>query len=231
MRIAIFAREPIPGRTKTRLAASIGADAACALHRAFVLDTLAHCRAVPGLEPEIHGADPGPFLASLGVPVVPQREGDLGVRMAHALGRAPLVVGADAPTLPRAILVQAIDALARADVVLTPAADGGYVLIGARRGPTALLCSSLDRPVARPLDGPLDPPIGQAIRWSSPHALADTVRAARAQGLSIALTAPHHDVDTADDLRLLRAHLAHDPGAAPHTASAIGNLWPENHDF
>lgn len=205
-RIAIFAREPVPGRTKTRLARDVGDATACALHRAFVLDVLARCRAHPALEPELHGADPGPFLASLGVPLVPQVAGDLGARMAHALAQgARLVVGTDAPTLPRAILDQAIDALGRDDVVIAPAADGGYVLVGARADPT-FLC------------GP--------IRWSSPHTLADTIRSARAHRLGVVLTAPHHDVDTVDDLRLLRAHLALDPRAAPQTASAIEALRP-----
>jgi len=153
-----------------------------------------------------HGVDPGAFLGSLGVPVVAQTPGDLGARMAHAIGQgAALVVGTDVPTLPHAILSHAIDALAGHDVVLTPAADGGYVLIGSRSDPAYLRA---------------------AIRWSSRHALADTLRAARAQGLRVALTAPHHDVDTIEDLRVLRAHLGLDPGAAPRTAAVIADLWP-----
>lgn len=207
MKIAIFAREPIPGRTKTRLARTIGDEAACALHRAFVLDTLARCRAHPALEPELHGADPGAFLASLGVPLIEQAPGDLGARMAHALAQgADLIVGTDAPTLPRAIFDRAIDGLARHDVILGPAADGGYVLIGSRADPAFLRGS---------------------IRWSSQHTLADTIRAARAHDLRVGLTPPHHDVDDVDDLRLLRAHLAHDPRAAPATSSAIAALWPK----
>jgi glycosyltransferase A (GT-A) superfamily protein (DUF2064 family) len=91
-------------------------------------------------------------------------------------------------------------------VVLTPVADGGYALIGAARGAPFLRAAS--------------------IRWSSSHALADTVRAARADRRSALLTAPHHDVDTADDLALLVAHLARDPDAAPATARVLRALAP-----
>jgi rSAM/selenodomain-associated transferase 1 len=207
--IAIFAREPIPGRAKTRLARAIGGARAAALYAAFVRDTVARCRAIDAIE--IHVADPdapSPFLASLAAPLVPQRGADLGARMAHALARADLVVGTDAPTLPAATLREARGLLASHDVVLSPAADGGFVLIGARGGASFLRESP--------------------IRWSSERTLADTIRAARRAHRTIALTAPHHDVDTADDLRLLRAQLALDPLAAPHTASAIGEQAREN---
>lgn len=138
-----------------------------------------------------------------------QTQGDLGARMADAMRRLlarharVLLIGADAPTLPRALVQAAADALAPAaeptDAVFIPAADGGYVLVGVR---------------ARPLD--LE---GGPIRWSTRHALADTL--ARAEGRRLRVLRPWYDVDTPEDLRLLRTHLAVDPRAAPRTAALL----------
>lgn len=208
MRIAIFARPPIPGRCKTRLSAVLGEEGAAALAAAFMIDTLATCRAVPELAPELHVAEAPdhPFFLELcarfelAPPILQVGEG-LGTRMARSLGDGPaLLLGTDAPTLPVSILRQAIAALVHRDVVLAPVADGGFVLVGARAPATFL-------------EGP--------IRWSSPHALADTMRAARAAGLGVALTSPHYDVDEPGDLRLLRAHLTLVPGLAPATSAAL----------
>jgi len=129
----------------------------------------------------------------------------LGARMSHALADAlrradrALLIGTDAPTLPRGFLARAARALDTAEVVLGPSADGGYYLIGARGS-------------APDLGGP-------AIRWSTPHALADT--RARVSGRRVATLPPWYDVDTPEDLRLLRLHLALDPSAAPATAAAL----------
>ncbi|MGF1469408.1 MAG: TIGR04282 family arsenosugar biosynthesis glycosyltransferase [Sandaracinaceae bacterium] len=204
--LAIFAKAPTPGRVKTRLAPRLGDDGAAALYAAFLRDVVA--KAAGRLPYRLWAAD-GPDLEGLealglgGLPPRVQLGGTLGRRMAEALdaglAAAPrsLLVGSDLPTLPASYLERARDALARADVVLGPAADGGYYLIGTRtRG--------LD------LEGP--------IRWSSPFALRDTVRALRAQGRSVTLVGPWYDVDRPEDLRLLDLHLTLDPGAAPRTA-------------
>ncbi|MDQ3034379.1 MAG: TIGR04282 family arsenosugar biosynthesis glycosyltransferase [Myxococcota bacterium] len=212
--IAVFARAPIPGRCKTRLAATIGAERAAALSAAFVVDTLRTVRAIDRLAPELHVADSPehPFFAAmcarfaLPAPSL-QREGELGARMCSALDRgAPsLIVGSDAPTIAPSILLEAIVALEEggADLVLSPAADGGYVLIGsAGRAPPAFLVSP-------------------GARWSTAHALADTVRGARRAALRVALTSPAYDVDDAPDLALLTLQLALDPEAAPETAAVL----------
>lgn len=211
--IAVFARAPVPGRCKTRLAAAIGAEAAAVLHAAFVTDTLRTLGTLDRAAPELHVADSPehPFFAAtcarFGLPPPRrQREGDLGARMHAALDRGgpAMIVGTDAPTISAALVREAIAALDRGvAVVLTPVADGGYVSIGvAGSDPAGFLATS-------------------AIRWSSAHALADTVRAARAAGHGVALTTPHYDVDDARDLALLRAHLALDPEAAPETAALL----------
>jgi rSAM/selenodomain-associated transferase 1 len=203
--IAIFARPPIPGACKTRLGAAIGGERAAMLYRAFVEDAIALSRAVPRLAPRLHVTAMHPFLSevserfSLGEPIV-QEGADLGARMVHALRSAPLVIGTDAPAMPRALLEDAIASLDAADAVVAPAADGGYALIGSRK----------ELP-------PLD-----SVRWSSPHALADTLRALAP--LRVALTAPSYDVDDLADLRLLRAHLALDPALAPASRAALSKI-------
>ena len=240
--LALFARAPIAGRTKTRLIPALGAEGAAALSRAFLHDTLAR---VAELDAEVtiwaaseddraalaeevtvaikerSGATAGRHLlpfAGVGVParsgatnvIAVQPEGDLGARMEAALragleraGRA-LVLGTDAPTLPLGHLRAAIAALDRAEVVLGPAADGGFWAIGAR-APLAL---------------------GPGVRWSSRHALADTIALVERAGRTLERIAPWYDVDTGADLALIRAHLALRPGAAPHTAAALACFDP-----
>ena len=122
------------------------------------------------------------YLADLG-PTEVQPTLELGARMSAAMewgltrSDRVLVLGSDAPTLPPRLLLAALRALERADVVLGPTADGGYCLVGVRG--------------AR----------------------------AREQGRTAALLPPWYDVDTPEDLRLLRLHLALDPGAATATAT------------
>lgn len=217
--LAVFARAPIAGRAKTRLIPALGADGAARLYAAFLADTLAlaHRAASVGLlEPMLWlaaAADTDhPTLRNVpGVTPLPRRvqpTGDLGARMGAALDagvashRAALVIGSDAPTLPLALLATACAALTRADLVLGPSADGGYVLIGARV--------------------PIGAALFDGVRFSTRHALADTLAGAARCGLSAVCVAPWYDVDTPDDLRLLHTHLTLAPDAAPYTCSALG---------
>ena len=199
--LIIFARAPRPGHTKTRLIPALGPGGSARLYAAFLKDTLARANALDGFEVEVWAAAEADqaFFDSSRL----QEGADLGERMSHALQDAltrherALVIGTDAPTLPEAHLVAAGRALEAHDVVLGPSADGGYYLIGARA------------PAPR-LEG---------VRWSSAHTLDDTVASLR--GRRLALLRPWYDVDTPGDLRLLRAHLALRPAAAPATAEAL----------
>jgi hypothetical protein len=140
-----------------------------------------------------------------------QGDGDLGARMHRALLRAfadgataAAILGADAPTLPRALVEDAFAHLGRgADAVLIPAADGGYVLIGARR------------PV---------PVLFTAMPWGTPLVLETTRRLARETGCLLAETAPWSDVDVEADLSRLAGELAADPSRAPATAAFLARL-------
>lgn len=209
--LAVFVRAPVPGETKTRLAPVLGDEGSAALYRAFVWDVLEHVPA--GLEAELWcaGELDHPELVALAerhhIRRVAQPEVGLGARMATALAAAiarsgrGLVIGSDSPTLGPELLSLAAAALDEADVVLGPSADGGYYLVG-MRGAVA--------------------PIFEGVRWSTHHVLEDTLALAGEAGLQPRLLAPWYDVDTPDDLRLLRAHLALAPEAAPHTAAQLG---------
>jgi len=210
--LAVFARAPDPGRTKTRLIPALGEAGAAALHRAFIDDTLARCAGAAGFETTLWcaGNPDHPVLARLaaahGVAREPQPPGDLGARMAGALGAAlaragrGLLIGTDAPTLPVSLLHTAARGLEQAELVLGPAADGGYYLVGVRGAV---------------------PPVFEGVPWSSPRVLAATLERARTAGVRTALLPPWYDVDRAQDLRLLRSHLALAPSAAPATAAAV----------
>ncbi|MFN3449526.1 MAG: TIGR04282 family arsenosugar biosynthesis glycosyltransferase [Roseococcus sp.] len=212
----LMCKAPRPGLCKTRLAAALGAEAATGLARAFLQDSAALLRAVAdGLHAPCIAfhtpADAGPELAALlpGWVLRPQPEGDLGARMGAALDRlfalgaeGAVLTGADAPTLPRALLDLLGSALARgADAALIPARDGGYCALAAPRPIPALLAG---------------------MPWSTPAVLDATRSAAEAAGLRLAVLAPWHDVDAAEDLDLLRLTLR---GLAPPGLSPLPP-WP-----
>jgi rSAM/selenodomain-associated transferase 1 len=210
--LAVFVRPPHPGKTKTRLVPALGDQGAVDLYRAFVQDTIQTVLAADCFDITVWVAgDPeDPSLEGLvaDLPRRAQSKGDLGVRMAQTLethiahaGRG-LIIGSDAPTLPESVLRAGLDALDRHDLVLGPSADGGYYLIGARGR------------VPRVFEG---------IAWSTPSVLTETLSRARSAGLTVALLPPFYDVDTPDDLRLLRTHLTLDPSAAPVTATHLSD--------
>jgi hypothetical protein len=125
----------------------------------------------------------------------PQISGDLGARMAGAIADAisagadrVVVIGTDCPQVTAAVVQEAFDRLEAADVVLGPAADGGYYLIGMAQ-PHSLLFEN--------------------VPWSSPDTLRTTLQSARAAGLSVALLEKRRDIDTADDWRAWLASEAH----------------------
>lgn len=186
--VIIFAKAPVAGSVKTRLAASVGAGRAASLYRTMMTRIVAEAAKGPWLT--IIAVDPPsamtgwshcwpPRLARMA-----QEKGDLGQRMAQAMARAPVgpvvVIGADATGLRQRDLRNAFEALAGADAVFGPAEDGGYWLLGLarRRGAPALFDS---------------------VRWSTRHALADT-RASLPAGFRVATLRLLTDIDEARDL-------------------------------
>lgn len=193
-RILVFARAPVPGRCKTRLVPALGRHGAARLHRQLVRRTLAAARASK-LPVELWCApDPshGFFAAcrrDYGVRLRRQPGGDLGRRMALALARTlrdagrAILVGSDCPGLTTRDFTAAAAALARADCVLQPSTDGGYVLIGARR---------IER---RALAG---------IAWSSGRELTQTRSRLKDLGFSLSEGTPLMDIDTPRDYQAAR---------------------------
>jgi hypothetical protein len=145
MRIAVFAKAPVAGRVKTRLAPELGDEGAARLAASLTLRTLAMAvgSGVGTVELWCAPDTTHPFFAQCSsrfrVKLRGQSGEDLGERMraavdeALAAGSAVLVIGADCPALDAAVLVRAAKALADHDAVFVPAEDGGYVLVGMAR--------------------------------------------------------------------------------------------------
>jgi rSAM/selenodomain-associated transferase 1 len=184
--VIVFARAPRLGAVKRRLARGIGAMAALRFYRAQLAATLRAVGRDGRWDVELAVTpDNARACWPRGIGRANQGAGDLGVRMARALGRhrRAVLVGSDIPGLARDDIAAAFRALGRADAVFGPAEDGGYWLVGVGpRRPAA--------PFAR-------------VRWSSEHALADTL--ANFAGRRVALLRTLRDVDDADDLIALRS--------------------------
>lgn len=133
--IALIAKYPAPGRAKTRLVPALGEDGAALVHRLLVERTIATIRA-SGLPFAVWttGASHAQFADWLGADVtfVEQGEGDLGARLARVPAPA-IVLGGDIPGLTARHLRDAAAALEEVPVVIGPANDGGYYLLGFRQ--------------------------------------------------------------------------------------------------
>jgi rSAM/selenodomain-associated transferase 1 len=144
--LLIFAKEPVPGSVKTRLAVAIGADRAASVHarlaeRTLALAVEARAAGIVGrvelwCDPDARRPAFEAWRDRHGVELAVQQGSDLGARMHHALLRAlargvpAMLIGTDCPVLDADVLAQAATALTERDVVLVPAEDGGYVLVG-----------------------------------------------------------------------------------------------------
>ncbi len=163
--LAIFVKEPRLGRVKGRLARDVGHAEAWLFYRRLVRRVLpplardARWSACLATAPD-HWCGREPFWP-FALPCLPQGPGDIGQRMLRVFRSLPpgpaIIVGSDIPDLAPEHVARGFAALGRADIVLGPAEDGGYWLIGL--GPRART---------------IDPFKG--VRWSSPWALADTER-------------------------------------------------------
>lgn len=218
--LTLFAKEPIAGEAKTRLARSVGPQHAQDVAAALLTDALELTRRVaeretPSVDVIIAYAPDRPQTRmyfeerAFGLPLRPQGDGDLGERMAglfaevFAEGAARVVaIGGDTPTLSAAHVAEAFARLAAADLVLSPAADGGYAMIG--------------------LSAP-QPSLFQKISWGTADVLSQTISVAREAGLAIELLPMHCDVDTVEDLRSVYGQL--DAALAPMTDCGQATFW------
>jgi uncharacterized protein len=180
-RLTIFARYPEPGKAKTRLIPALGPDGAARVYARLLDMTLASARQ-SGLPIELRttGGSRNAFITLCGedLAITEQGEGDLGRRLSRVPSPA-IVIGSDAPALDAALLREARDLLERHEVVIGPASDGGYYLIG----------------FVRPI-----PFAFSSIAWSTPEVLPETLRRLGAQGIEPALLPVLADIDTPADL-------------------------------
>lgn len=201
-RLAIFARVPVHGQVKTRLAASVGADAALRAYEALLASTLRKLLPRWGtFEPEIwvdgdldafaawqrRNAETGQRVRRF--PLIAQCGGDLGQRMAWAFDQGVhVLVGTDIPEMTASYVEEAVAALRVADLVLGPTEDGGYCLIG------------MNSPRGELFEG---------IPWDTADVLASTLYAAST--MRVELLDALWDVDDARDLARWQRAQEHAP--------------------
>ena len=210
--MVMMARRPEAGRVKTRLCPPLTAEQAAMLYTAFLHDLVELLRHIPAVQPLIAytpetDAD---YFAALAPDIArrPQRGIDLSARLAtittdlfHEGAPAVVVIGSDSPALPAAYIEEAFAALTNgADLVLGPADDGGYYLVGLRQSMPVLFTN---------------------VVMSTATVLHDTLVIAEQLGLRTTLLAPWYDVDTFADLK----RLYDDPAPLPHTRPLLNRIF------
>lgn len=210
--LMMLTRYPQPGHTKTRLIPHLGAEGAAQLQRLMTEHLIKRGLELSRQHPlkfEVHftGSSLHQMRAWLGQEVGyrAQCEGDLGQRLAHAFhqgfarGRERLLaIGSDCPAIESAHIARAFYLLRHHDLVLGPALDGGYYLIGLRQAVPALF---------------------QGVAWGTAEVLRQTVAIATHLNLSTAFLDPLPDIDRPEDLpeweKILTAHLHKTASASP----------------
>ena len=183
-RIIIFVKAPRPGFVKTRLAATIGNEAACAAYCQLTENVLAHLAPLPHLEIRFTPDDAEKEITQWlrdDWTSRPQGNGDLGERMHRAFTEAnspAIIIGSDCPQVKLNDFITAAKTLQTHDAVIGPATDGGYWLIG--------------------LNAPY-PALFKGIEWSTGGVLQSTLAKADEAGLSVQLLRELGDVDTGAD--------------------------------
>jgi rSAM/selenodomain-associated transferase 1 len=213
--ICIYSKPPIPGKTKSRLADDIGEHAAAELAAAMLKDI---CDVSSQLDDaNVQLWHPPDHHRSEFAQIVPQnfemrcQEGDnLGERMNHTLSQLlenrkenrAIIVGSDCITCSNATFLSAFSILEKADVVIQPSHDGGYVLIG----------QSVWRPT-----------VFNNIKWGTNNVMAESLLRIEQNKIRCTVMAPTFDIDTASDLLVLREFIKEH--RRPHTAK----WFAENH--
>ncbi|MFQ5715707.1 MAG: TIGR04282 family arsenosugar biosynthesis glycosyltransferase [Nitrospinales bacterium] len=196
--LILFARVPRIGQVKTRLHPDLDRETICDLYKCFLQDSIENLCAVADADLFI-GASPPEGLgyfdeiaASRGIAVFPQEGDDLGDKMRAAFCRRfaegydkIVIIGSDSPSLPPSYIETAFRS--SRDVVLGPGADGGYYLIGMNRSLTEVF------------DG---------VSWGSERVLKATLKRIKKAGATLELLPLWYDVDTVEDLKFLKTHLA-----------------------
>lgn len=192
-RLIVFTRCPEPNRCKTRLIPALGPEGAADLHRKMTAHTVKvasrfRTERPVQLQIEFDGPDAAPIQSSLGntFDYRRQAEGDLGTRLDRAFQSAfddgaerVVIVGTDCPGITGRLLKSTFGLLKHQDVVLGPASDGGYYLVGLRSR---------------------EPSLFDAMPWGTSNLLAETLIRADRRRLGTALLPTLDDVDRPEDL-------------------------------
>jgi uncharacterized protein len=194
-RLIIFVKAPRLGFVKTRLAETIGDETALDTYQTLVEVLLNNLSAVPHVQlcftPADAAEEIAPWLGS-DRSSASQVPGDLGERMHSAItdglrnAKGVIIIGSDCPYVTASDIKEAGEKLEEHDIVIGPANDGGYWLIG--------------------MTAP-HPEVFEAINWSTENVLAETLATAAAAGLSVAKLRELSDIDTVADL--MRFHQWH----------------------
>ncbi|MFA5717840.1 MAG: TIGR04282 family arsenosugar biosynthesis glycosyltransferase [Desulfobulbaceae bacterium] len=199
--ILVFTRYPLPGKVKTRLIPRLGEEQATAVHACLAERTIAAARSL------LHDRDAGLSLwytggtrqqmrawIGEGITLAEQFGNGLGQRMAAAFRASwargterAVLIGTDCPELNAPLLARALDHLRDYEMVIGPARDGGYYLIGLRRETEPRMATLFN-----------------GIAWGSADTFRRTMDRARLAGLTTATLTELHDIDRPEDLRHLR---------------------------
>jgi uncharacterized protein len=206
--VVIMAKQPQPGRTKTRLCPPFTPQQAACFYEALLKDTLLLVDGIAGVQlavaitpPESEAyfktaTSPGTLLLPVeGVHIGECLNAVLNCLLDSGYQKA-LALNADGPSLPRQYVIQALDLLDEHDLVLGPGEDGGYYLVGLKGS---------------------QPGIFEGIQWSTVQVLGQTLAQAGRLHLKTALTPPWYDIDLPSDVERLRAEIdCLPPDALPH---------------
>jgi hypothetical protein len=193
---ALMLKAPRPGMVKTRLALDVGAEQAAAIYRSLAENQIrqipADWRCAIHFAPQEAEDEMRAWLGPIAPAQTiyrPQPEGDLGARMHHAVqtelatsAEAVVLLGGDCPDINTAVLRDVEARLSKADAVIAPASDGGYVLLALKSD---------------------YPELFEDIAWSTAEVLTQTLASAHTRGLSVSITETFQDVD---DLKSFQHH-------------------------
>jgi uncharacterized protein len=201
--VCIFAKPPVPGEVKTRLIPVLGAASAARLASAMLLDIWRTVECCVGVRPILATTRAGDFPVCVSPEDVwLQGAGDLGQRIERIMIRALLnssaviAVGADTPALTVLHLKAALEGLRVSDVVIGPSVDGGFYLLGLRRCRSGLF---------------------RSLEWGTAQTRQALKTKLKQEKFAVTELEPLFDIDTPDDLLLLKEHLAADPSLAAET--------------
>lgn len=213
--LVVVAKYPTPGHVKTRLGATIGLERSAQLYHAFLQDLaerFSRAAVADGYDLIWATIDsPARMATILGADarIIRQRGDDFAARLYHiccdvaALGYArTIILGSDSPQAPTRVVTQALAHLETHDVVLGPADDGGYYLVGIHNQPAP-------------------PDIFSGIAMSTSQVMAQTLERAHKLGLSVRQIEVTFDVDTEMDMIRLAQILDATPSLAPRTHAVL----------